>query len=469
MFLPVPGTSSLMREYNVSIKTRQQTQSMTSGAPLRLLIAFALPLMLGNVFQQCYLIADTLIVSRRLGVDALAALGTTDWHLYLISSVIQALVQGFSILLAQQFGAQDRNNLRKTYAQSVLLCVLFAGVMTAGAELSIPLVMHLLNVPLSIRPMSALYILIYFAGIPAQVLYHFTASVLRAFGNSRTPFTAMVFSSILNILLDILFVLILPWGIAGAAAATVLSQVCSALWCLIPVSRLELLSGLSRRLFRPDWDLDRRLLLLAAPMILQNALISVGGMIVTAVANLFGVDFIAGYAAAGKLYGAIETAAIAYGFACTTYTGQNLGAGRMDRVREGFRKAMLLAVLTSGVITLFTILFGRSITAVFLTGDAARVAAAGEIAYHYLFILSVNLPILYSLYVARSTLHGLGDTVIPMISGLAEFVVRIYMAVWVSRRLGAEALFYGEIAAWVAADIVLMAAVVRRLKRPGGS
>ncbi len=446
-------------------RTGQQTRSMTTGSPLRLLTAFALPLMLGNMFQQCYLITDTLIVSRRLGVDALAALGTTDWYLYLVLSVIQALTQGFAILLAQQFGAQDRNGLRKSFAQSALLSLVSAVVITTGAMLTAPLVLHLLNVPQSIRPAAFVYIMICFAGIPAQILYNFTASVLRAFGNSRTPFAAMVGSSVLNILLDILFVLVLPWGIAGAAAATVLSQILAAVWCLLPVCRLEILSGPDRLSWRPAWEIDRYLLRLAAPVVLQNVLISVGGMIVTSVINLFGVDFMAGCAAAGILYGAIETAAIAYGFACTTFAGQNYGAGRMDRVRKGFRQGMLLAVLTGGIIAFFTILFGRQITAAFLTGDAARVAAAGDIAYRYLFIICIYLPILYILYVARSTLQGLGDTVMPMISGLAEFVVRIFMAVVISKYLGADAIFYGEVAAWAAADIVLLSSVIRHLRK----
>ena len=436
---------------------------MTSGSPMRLLIVFALPLMLGNMFQQCYTIADTLIVSRRLGVDALAALGSADWFIWFIISIIQALTQGFSILLAQQFGAEDRKGLRVSYAQSVLLCVLFAASLLTVSEISVPFILRILNVPESIRPLARLYIVIFFAGIPAQMLYNFTASVLRAFGNSRTPFTAMVFASLLNIALDILFVLVLSWGVAGAAAATVISQAASALWCYLAVRRVEQVAGIKAGELKPRWQVDRHLLVLAAPVVLQNILISVGGMIVASVVNTFGVDFVAGYTATNKLYGALEMAAVAYGFACMTYAGQNYGAGNMARVRRGFRQGMVLAVVTSAVIGLLAVLFGRLITGAFLTGDAARVAAAGDIAYRFLFILGVSLPILYILYVARSTLQGLGDTVMPMVSGLGEFVMRVFMAVVVSRLIGYDAVFYGEVAAWLGADVVLVTAVLKRL------
>ena len=436
---------------------------MTSGSPMRLLIVFALPLMLGNMFQQCYTIADTLIVSRRLGVDALAALGSADWFIWFIISIIQALTQGFSILLAQQFGAGDRKGLRVSYAQSVLLCVLFTASLLTASEISVPFILRILNVPESIRPLARLYIVIFFAGIPAQMLYNFTASVLRAFGNSRTPFTAMVFASLLNIALDVLFVLVLSWGVAGAAAATVISQAASALWCYLAVRRVEQVAGIKAGELKPRWQVDRHLLVLAAPVVLQNILISVGGMIVASVVNTFGVDFVAGYTATNKLYGALEMAAVAYGFACMTYAGQNYGAGNMARVRRGFRQGMVLAVVTSAVIGLLAVLFGRLITGAFLTGDAARVAAAGDIAYRFLFILGVSLPILYILYVARSTLQGLGDTVMPMVSGLGEFVMRVFMAVVVSRLIGYDAVFYGEVAAWLGADVVLVTAVLKRL------
>ena len=436
---------------------------MTSGSPMRLLIVFALPLMLGNMFQQCYTIADTLIVSRRLGVDALAALGSADWFIWFIISIIQALTQGFSILLAQQFGADDRKGLRVSYAQSVLLCVLFAASLLTASEISVPFILRILNVPESIRPLARLYIVIFFAGIPAQMLYNFTASVLRAFGNSRTPFTAMVFASLLNIALDVLFVLVLSWGVAGAAAATVISQAASALWCYLAVRRVEQVAGIKAGELKPRWQVDRHLLVLAAPVVLQNILISVGGMIVASVVNTFGVDFVAGYTATNKLYGALEMAAVAYGFACMTYAGQNYGAGNMARVRRGFRQGMVLAVVTSAVIGLLAVLFGRLITGAFLTGDAARVAAAGDIAYRFLFILGISLPILYILYVARSTLQGLGDTVMPMVSGLGEFVMRVFMAVVVSRLIGYDAVFYGEVAAWLGADVVLVTAVLKRL------
>ena len=441
-----------------------EVKSMTQGKPGKLIFFFAIPLMLGNMFQQFYTIADTLIVSRVLGVNALAALGAADWYNYMMLSVVQAIAQGFSILLALDFGAEKYAHLKKATAHAISLSVILTLLLTAAAQLSLNPVLALLRTPQEVRPMTFLYLRIIFAGIPAQMLFNFGASVLRALGNSRSPLHAMVFSSFMNIGLDLLFVLVFHFGIAGAAVATVMSQAASGIWCLLVIRKIPYLR-ISRQDFQREKGLDGRLLFLSVPMVLQNVLISVGGMIVEYVANGMGVTFVAGFTATNKLYGAIEMAAVAYGYSMVTYMGQNYGAGRSDRIRKGYRSAILIAIATGAVLGYGMILAGHAVTGAFLTGNSAEANQARQIAFHYLFIVCSTLPILYVLHVTRSALQGLGDTVMPMVSGVAEFAMRTFMALVMTGVLGGVSIMYGEVVAWIGADLILAGALIGRFKK----
>lgn len=439
---------------------------MTQGKPAKLILTFSIPLMLGNMFQQFYTVTDTVIVSRALGVDALAALGSVDWYTYLIAGMVQAVTQGFAILIAQRFGAADREGLRRGYTQSLILCLLIGAALTAAACLSVFPAMHLLQVPEKIRPMARRYVLILYAGVPAQLLFNFAAAMLRALGNSKTPLHAMIVSSLVNIGLDLWFVLGFGWGVSGAAAATVMAQLLAGLFCLAALRQI----GEFR--FRPrerEPGLRAKLLRLCAPMVLQNLLIGVGGMIVVYVVNGLGVTFIAGYTATNKLYGMLEMAAVAYGFSMVTYVGQNYGAHRWDRIRGGYRAAMWIALGTGVLTGAVMILSGRQIGQIFLPGTGAETLSARAVAYRYLVIMGAALPILYVLHVARSTLQGLGDTVMPMISGIAEFAMRTAMALLAVRYLGGDGIMYGEVAAWLGADLVLVPARRRRFREDGRS
>ena len=438
---------------------------MTEGNPAKLIFLFAIPLMLGNLFQQVYTITDTIIVSRGVGVDALAALGSADWYNYMMLGIVQGVTQGFAILMAQFFGAKEYENLRKTCAHSVRLCLIIGILLTILAQLSVGPVLSILNVNAEIRGMAELYIRIIFAGIPAQMLYNFCASELRALGNSRDPLIAIVTASLLNIVLDLLFVLVLPWGIAGAAAATILSQAVSGIYCLLVVRKVEYLHFAWEDGRGGEPRMNERLLKLAWPVMLMNIIISVGGMIVNSVVNQLGVAFLAGYTATNKLYGALEMAAIAYGYAMLTYIGQNLGAGKHDRIRRGFRDAVLIGVATSVLIGGSMIVFRNQIVGLFIASSGEEAKEASGYAVEYLVIMSATLFILYILYIARSTLQGLGNTRMPMISGLAEFAMRTFMALVVAKRLGGLAIMWGEVAAWIGADLVLVGALIYEFRR----
>lgn len=436
-------------------KTMAQTRQMTEGRPISLIFTFALPLMIGNVFQQLYTVIDTMVVGKALGVYALAALGATDWMNWLMLSVIQGLTQGFGILMAQHFGAGRTADLRRTVGNSVLLALLSSMVLLIFGLLMARPVLLLLQTPDNILENALLYLRIMYAGIPIVMAYNLSASILRSLGDGKTPLYAMITAALVNIALDLFFVLVLGLGIGGAAAATLIAQMISCLYCFYHIRKIEYLF-MTPADFRLQSGLSIHLLLLGAPMAFQNAIISIGGMIVQFVVNSFGVIFIAGFTATNKLYGVLEVAATSYGYAMVTYTGQNLGAGKTGRIRQGMRASLLIALATSVLIAACMLLFGKLILGCFISGTLEEFTQTMEIAYYYLSVMSICLPILYILHVTRSVIQGMGNTVLPMVSGMAEFVMRAVTAVLLPRFIGETGIFYAEIMAWTGAVVILV-------------
>jgi len=440
-----------------------RVQNMTGGKPLKLILGIAMPLMLGNVFQQLYTVVDASIVGKGIGVAALAALGASDWFNWLCLGVASGFTQGFTIPMAQAFGAEDYDELRKNVASSIILSVLCAIVLTAGSLLLINPVLDLLGTPMDIRPMAVDYLTVLFSGLPVVMAYNLMAGILRSLGDGKSPLLAMIVASLVNIALDVLFVMGFGWGVASAAAATIIAQVCSCIFCLIRLRRLDIL-----KLKRSDFEvlLSRysNLVRMGLPIMMQNTIISVGGMIVQSVVNPLGVAFIAGYTATNKLYGILEMAAGSYGYAMTTYTGQNLGAKKVARIRKGVNTGLIVGVLTSLIIALFMFLFGRQIVTAFIDTASEGAADAIRIACEYLWTMSALLPVLYVLHIYRSSLQGMGNTVVPMLSGFAEFVMRTAAALLLPGLIGYWGVFWGEVLAWAGADLILVPGYFRMLK-----
>ncbi|MCM1297775.1 MAG: MATE family efflux transporter [Muribaculaceae bacterium] len=442
-------------------------KNMTDGKPSKLIFAFALPLMIGNVFQQLYTVVDTMVVGKALGVSALAALGAADWMNWLMLGIIQGITQGFGILMAQDFGAGRHEDLRRTVGCSVLLSLLSSMLLLCVGQLIARPVLGFLQTPPQILENALLYLRIMYLGIPVVMAYNLLAAILRSLGDGQTPLHAMIVAAIVNIVLDLLFVLVLHFGISGAAAATLIAQLISGLFCFCHIRRIELLA-LSSRDFSLQGRLPAKLLTLGFPMAFQNAIISIGGMIVQFVVNGFGVIFIAGFTATNKLYGVLEVAATSYGYAMVTYSGQNLGAGRVDRIRRGTRASIWISLVTSALIAAVMLLFGREILSCFISGTAEEFRQTLQIAYHYLAIMSICLPILYLLHVTRSTIQGMGNTVLPMASGIAEFVMRAVTAILLPMVMGQTGIFYAEVMAWAGADVILLCSyftVVRKAEK----
>ena len=438
---------------------------MTQGKPARLIMAFALPMMAGNICQQLYTIVDAAFVGRFAGIDALAAVGAADWLCWMFLGVVMGYTQGFSVLISQRFGAQDERGVRRAAAQSVLLTALISAfVILLSHTLMTPILQGVLHTPEDIFPQALLYLRIIMCGVPIYAAYNVMAAMLRAVGDSKTPLFAMLIASLVNIALDGLFVIAFRWGVAGAAAATLIAQGSAALYCLAHVRGMPAL-----RFGRGDlkWDrkLIRRLVFLGSPTAAQNVIIGLGGMAVQRVINGYGSVFIAGFTATNKLYGIMEMAAISYGAAIAAYVGQNYGAGKKARLTSGVRAGVWMALVTSCAIALGLFLAGRPVLSLFVDPEAAQREEVLSVGLRYLHFMLAALFTLYLLYVYRSALQGMGDTVTPMLSGGAEMVMRVGAALLLPMFLGQDGIFFAEPAAWAGAEVLLMCTYYRKIRR----
>lgn len=441
-----------------------KVRDMTKGNPGRLILMFAVPLMVGNVFQQLYTMVDTVVVGQVAGVQTLAALGAVEWIMWMVLGVSSGITQGFAILMAQDYGAQKWKQLKKTVAHSYVLTTITAVLLFLTSQIFAYWILSFLNTPDNIIGMSLLYLRIVFCGIPVVAAYNVFAGVLRSLGNSRTPLVAMVIAAGINIILDLVFVAGLHMGVAGAALATVIAQCFSALYCFIIVRKIEIVH-ITRDDFRAVPGLNRKLLSLGTPILFQDVIISVGGLAVQFVVNGYGFLFVAGFTATNKLYGILEMAAISYGYAIVTYVGQNLGAGQITRIKKGVHISGFLAFLTSAFISVMMFIFGKHILRMFISGDPAQTEQVLGIAWHYLSIMASVLCILYFLYVYRSALQGLGDTMIPMLSGVVEFFIRVGVALLLPKIMGQNGIFYAEITAWTGAAVLLAVSYYIRIRK----
>ena len=445
-----------------------KTINMTTGKPAKLIFFFALPLMFGNVFQQLYRVVDTAIVGKGVGMDALAALGSMDWLCWLVLGVSQGFAQGFCVQMSQKFGEGDMPGLRKAIGASAGLTIAMTLFLEVVCQVILPFSLDWLRVPETLRVDAGMYVRIYFIGIPALMFYNFTSAVLRAVGDSKTPLFAMVISSVVNVILDLITVFSLGWGVAGAAWATVIAQVCAGGVCTIKIIRTQILHFGWKDLIG-DRRLVGKLLYLGCPISFQSLVIAVGGMVLQTVINSFGTVFIAGFTATNKLYGLLEMAAISYGSAVTTFVGQNFGAGNMNRIRKGVRAAVWISLITSAIIGILMLLFGHQFALMFISSESPeQLEAACSVAYRYLAVMSITLPILYLLYVYLSVMTGLGKTILPMISGIVEFCMRVSCALVAALWLGETVIYFAEPAAWLGATTLMMVSyyiTFNRIKR----
>lgn len=443
-----------------------KTRDMTTGSPTRHILIFLLPIIAGNAFQQLYSLVDTFVIGTAESVTELTAVASAGWLDWMVLSIAMGLAQGYGIQAAQSFGAGNVKELRRTVGQSLLLSALTLLVLESAAQLLLMPILRLLEMPEETIYLTETYLRILWGGMGLVMGFNLFAGFLRAVGNSSTPLVAMTTAAIMNMALDVLFVAAFRWSVAGVAIATVISQGVSCLICLVAVVRTRELR-ITLHDLRPDGPMCRRLLKLGLPIAFQNAIISIGGLVVQKVVNGFRFfGFIAGYNATSRLTGLIELAGASLGNAVGVYAGQNLGAGRLDRVRLGLRRSAQLAVALGLTVCAVMVLFGKPLLAMFIQSEDAQTAAdALRIAYEYLLVMSAGLPMLYLLFVYRTTLQGIGDTLIPMASGFMELVMRIACALTLPQLLAEWGVYLSEIAAWGGAAILLMIGYYRRIRR----
>ena len=442
----------------------ESTKDMTRGNPRQMIISFAIPLMLGNVFQQMYTVMDSVIVGRGIGVEALAALGTSDWLSFTAIGGITGIAQGFSVLIAQRFGAKDEKGMKKTVAMSVwtgagvtlLFMALFLG--------NLKTLLNFLRVPENIWQSAYNYLFILLVGLVATALYNISSGILRAMGDSKTPLKAMVTAAVTNIVLDLIFVMVFHWGVEGAGIATVLAQFCSGGICCIQLKKYGVW-----KMSKEDWKYDfcvvKKLLGLGLPVAFQNIIIGFGGIAIQYVINGFGFLYVAGFTATNKLYGLFELAAVSLGYATSSFVGQNLGAGEYQRIKDGAKISAQLSVVIALAVGAVLLIFGHEILGIFISPTEKQAEEVLKIAYNYLAVMGATLIILYLLHIYRSALQGMGDTVIPMFSGIAEMIMRISIAFFLPFVMGKEGIYFAETGAWLGAMILLIVAYQKKIKK----
>ena len=322
--------------------------------------------------------------------------------------------------------------------------------------------LRLLRTPPEVFDLTQTYLRILYAGVPITFLYNIAAAILRALGNSKKPLHAMIIASLGNIVLDLLFVAGLGMGIAGAAYGTVLAQALAAVYCVIAIRKIEV-CRIDRENRVPDRSILREQIRMGMPMGLQNIITAIGGLVVQATVNGFGILFLTGYAAANKVYVLLEIAATSYGHGILTYTAQNKGIGNDKRIRDGLFAALAIGIVTALMMSAVMFFAGQGILGLFIKETESGTGEMIRVGYSYLCVLAVGFPLLYCLYVLRACIQGMGDSVMPMLSSFMQVFMRMMCALFLTRVIGNEGVFWGEVLAWVGADVFLGITCVKRI------
>jgi putative MATE family efflux protein len=430
----------------------EMTKSMTTGNPAKLILMFALPLIVGNIFQQFYSMADTVIVGRTIGVNALAAVGCTGSITFFVIGFVMGFTSGLSIITAQRYGAQDEEGIKKSFAVSILLSIGVAVVLTVLALFFMRPMLELLQTPAEIIDDAASYLRIIFLGIGATVLFNLTSNMMRALGDSRTPLYFLVFACCVNIVLDLVFIIVFDMGVAGAGVATILSQLLSGVACIIFIMKKMPILWLTRHHFHFAKNEVTKHLGTALPMAFQMSIIAIGALILQFALNGLGAVSVAAYTAAQKIDAIATMPMNSFGAAMATYSAQNYGAGKLDRIKKGVFQCILMSVSFSIVMGFVNIFAGSRLAAIFVGSGEVKVL---ELARTYLSINGVMYFVLALLFIYRFTLQGLGKGLVPTIAGIMELIMRAFAALILVGPLGFAGACLSNPLAWIGACIPL--------------
>ena len=442
--------------------TRSMTKDLTEGKPMKLVLSFAAPLLLGMLFQQFYSFVDTAIVGRYLGAAKLAAVGATGSVNFLVIGLCLGFCSGFAIPIAQAFGAKDEHEVRRSVWHAAVLSAGLSLLFGLAATLLCKPLLRLMNTPEEILESSAAYIRIIFAAIPCCVLYNMASGILRALGDSRTPVVFLVFASLVNIILDLFLIIACGMDVAGAAVATAVSQLIAGLGCLaVMIRRFPILklTGEDRRF---SMKRARSMLGVGLPMGLQFSITAIGSVVVQWSVNGLGVDAVAAVSAASKLGMFFACVFDALASTMATFAGQNTGARKLDRVSQGMRSASVLGIIYCVLALVVVLLFGDRMLSLFV--DGGENAAVMEMGFRYLKTnAAFYIPLLF-VNILRLCIQGMGFTRVAMFAGLSEMLARTAVALFVVPAAGYAGACFANPAAWVMADLFLFPCYFRLIR-----
>lgn len=441
------------------------SREMTEGRALPLIFNFTLPLLLGNLLQQTYSLVDAAIVGRFLGINALASVGASTSVVFLILGFCNGCCGGFGIPVAQKFGARDYVTMRRYVAVSLQLAAVMSVVIAVVTSIYCADILHMMSTPENIFTGAYYYLLVTFIGVPFTFFYNLLSSIIRALGDSKTPFWFLLLSTVLNILLDLFCILVLGWGVAGAAIATVFSQGVSAILCYIyMMRRFDILKTTpAERKF--DGALARTLMYIGVPMGLQFSITAIGSILLQSAVNTLGAVYVSAFAAATKVKQLAMCPYDGFATASATFGSQNLGAGNLKRIREGLKSGIIISVIYSIAIGIVLIFAGSKIALIFVSGSETEVLGYAQqlltcAGFFYFFLAFLNCT--------RLTIQGLGYSAIAMCAGLSELLARGLMSVFVIPKFGYTAVCFTDQTAWIAATAVVMPvffAIMKRLEK----
>ena len=439
---------------------------LTKGAPVKLMLLFSIPLLIGNIFQQFYNIADIIIVGRTLGINALAAVGAVSPLFFLIMFILVGLTNGFSVITGQRFGAKDYNGVRRSVTMSCILGFIFTALFTIVCTILMKYILIWMNVPAEIFKDAFYYIQIIVYGLMIVTFYNMLASVIRALGDSMTPLYCLIIASVLNIFLALLFILKFHWGVSGSAIAVVLSQGISVILCLLYVKKQFPILHLKKSDWKFNWKEDYKFALehlkVGLPMSMQFAILGLSILIIQSVCNSFGADIIASFTAALRIEQIATLPMISFGVALATFVAQNFGANNFSRIRYGVKRASLINVGLSLFMAFIMHFYGGNLVRIFI-GDGNN--SIVKLAHDYLFISSLFYFFLAQIFIYRNALQGLGRATIPLLASIGELLVRAFAAIYLATRIGYFGVFYAGPIAWVTAALVLAVGYYSTIKR----
>ncbi len=439
-------------------------KDMTSGNSFKQILLFALPMMVGNLFQQFYNMADSMIVGKTLGTAALGAVGSTGSLNFLVMGFVIGLASGFCIPVSQFFGAKDIPNLRRCVANMIYLAVGLTAILTVLTCLITDEILTLLETPKDIFDDAYRYIIVIFAGMAATMFYNILAGLLRALGDSRSPLIFLIIASVINIGLDFFFILVCNMGVMGAGVATVVAQVISGICCLIYILKKSTVLKMKKEDWAPSFSMMKKLLYLGLPMGLQFSITAIGGLILQQSVNRLGTVYVSAVAAGNKTSMMLTQPMEAMGVALATFCGQNLGAGKIDRARRGVHQGLAMIFVYVAVAMVVSLGFGKYLALLFVSAEDIAVI---EDIRQLLSIIGAFYWSLGILFVYRNAVQGLGYAVPAMAAGLFELIARAVIGIFAVPVWGFDAACYAGPLAWMAADILLIPVfyiVIHKLK-----